>query len=164
MTFGISAATYAAVAAVATVGSLVAGEKGRSAQKKANRIQEKVRQTKDARSRIAQIREARMAQAQILQGGANQGVIGSSAVQGGYSSVGSSAENNIQFINQVDTMQQAVNRRMETASNWSGVASGLGALASITGSVAGGMQSNAASTPQATTTAPTSVMPRVGPR
>ena len=149
---------------LATGASVVSGEKSRSQQKKANRIQEKVRQTQDSRSRLAQIRQARMAQSQVIQGGASQGALGSSAVQGGYSAIGSNAENNIQFINQMDTMQQAVNKRMESANNWSGAASGFGALASIAGSVAGGMQSSAASTPQATTTAPTSVMPRVGPR
>ena len=119
MTFAVTAIT---VAAVSTVGSLYASEKGRSQQKKANRIQEKVRQTKDARSRIAQIREARMAQSQIIQGGANQGAMGSSAVQGGYSAVGSNAENNIQFINQIDTLQEAINKRMEKAGNYSNIA------------------------------------------
>ena len=126
------------VASVATAGSVVASEKSRKQQKKANKIQERVRQTQDARSRVAQIRQARMAQAQVLQSGATQGAMGSSAVQGGYSAIGSNAENNIQFINQVDTMQQAINKRMESASNWSGAASSLGAIASIAGGFTGG--------------------------
>ena len=130
--------TALVVASVATAGSVVASEKSRKQQKKANKIQERVRQTQDARSRVAQIRQARMAQAQVLQSGATQGAIGSSAVQGGYSAIGSNAENNIQFINQVDTMQQAINKRMESASNWSGAASALGATASIAGSMTGG--------------------------
>jgi len=126
----------AGTAAVGTVGSVVSGEKSRSQQKKANRIQEKVRQTQDSRSRLAQIRQARMAQSEVIQGGASQGAMGSSAVQGGYSAIGSNAENNIQFINQMDTMQQAVNKRMESANNWSGAASGFGAIASLGSSVA----------------------------
>ena len=116
-----------------TGASVVSGEKSRSQTKKANKIQERVRQTQDARSRVAQVRQARMAQAQVLQSGATQGAIGSSAVQGGYSAIGSNAENNIQFINQVDSMQQAINKRMESANNWSGAASSLGAIASISG-------------------------------
>ena len=138
MTFGVTALV---VASVGTVGSIVAGEKSRKQQKKANKIQEKVRQTQDSRARLAQVRQARMAQAQVLQGGATQGALGSSAVQGGYGAIGSNAENNIQFINQVDTLQQAINRRMESASNWSGAASafgGIASLASSAGSMTGG--------------------------
>jgi hypothetical protein len=135
MTFAVTATV---VAGVATVASVYSGEKSRSQQKKANRVQERVRQTQDARARLAQIREARMAQAQVLQGGATQGALGSSAVQGGYSAIGSNAENNIQFINQVDTMQQRIAKRMESAGNWSGAASAFGGVASIAGSFSGG--------------------------
>ena len=130
----------AVIAAVAAVASVASSEKSRKQTKKASKIQERVRQTQDSRARLAQIREARMAQAQVLQSGATQGALGSSAVQGGYSAIGSNAENNIQFINQVDTMQQAINKRMESASNWSGAASAFGGVASIAGSVAVGMK------------------------
>jgi hypothetical protein len=120
-----------------TGASVVAGEKSRKQTKKANRIQERVRQTQDARARLAQIREARMAQAQVLQGGATQGALGSSAVQGGYSAIGSNAENNIQFINQIDNFQQAINKRMEKANTYSGIANASAGVASIAGSFAG---------------------------
>jgi hypothetical protein len=136
MTFGVTALI---VAGVGTVGSLVAGEKSRSQQKKASKIQEKVRQTQDARARVAQIRQARMAQAQVIQSGATQGASGTSAVQGGVSAIGSNANNNIQFINQIDTLQQAINKRMESASNFSAAAGAFGAAASIAGSFAGGV-------------------------
>jgi hypothetical protein len=120
-----------------TGASVVSGEKSRSQTKKANRIQERVRQTQDKRARLAQVRQARLAQAQVLQSGATQGATGSSAVQGGYSAIGSNAENNIQFINQIDSMQQAINKRMESANNYSGAASAFGGIASIAGSLAG---------------------------
>jgi hypothetical protein len=126
--------------ATATGASVVAGEKSRKQQKKANKIQEKVRQTQDSRARLAQVREARMAQSQILQSGATQGVMGSSAVQGGFSAAGSNANNNIQFINQIDTLQQAINKRMEKASTYSGMANAFGGIASIAGSFAGGVK------------------------
>ena len=132
---------YLLGAAVAsTTASVVSSEKARKQQKKANKIQERVRQTQDSRSRLAQIREARMAQAQILQGGATQGALGSSAVQGGFSAAGSNAENNIQFINQVDTLQQAINKRMEKAKTYSGIASASAGIASIAGSFVGSME------------------------
>jgi uncharacterized phage infection (PIP) family protein YhgE len=130
--------TALVVASVAATGaSVVAGEKSRSQAKKANRIQERVRQTQDSRSRLAQVREARMAQAKVIQSGATQGALGSSAVQGGFSAIGSNAENNIQFINQIDNMQQSINKRMESANNYSGAASAFGGIASISGSLAG---------------------------
>ena len=130
----------AGTAAVGTVASLASSEKSRSQQKKANKIQEKVRQTQDARARLAQVRQARMAQAQIVQSGATQGALGSSAVQGGFSAAGSNAENNIQFINQVDTLQQAINKRMEKAKTYSGIASASAGIASIAGSFVGSME------------------------
>jgi hypothetical protein len=148
--------TALVVASVATAGSVVASEKSRSQQKKANKIQERVRQTQDARSRVAQVRQARLAQAQVLQSGATQGAIGSSAVQGGYSAIGSNAENNIQFINQVDTMQEAINKRMESANNWAGAASTAGAVASIAGSFSGGNK------PKKVTATPTGGMSNAG--
>ena len=134
----MSFAITATIAAVATVGSVVSAEKSRKQQKKANRIQERVRQTQDARARVAQVREARMAQAQVLQGGATQGALGSSAVQGGYSAIGSNVENNIQFINQIDTMQQAVNKRMEKANDYTALASNIAQIKSMATSAAGG--------------------------
>jgi ribosomal protein L18 len=133
--------TALVVASVTATGaSVVASEKSRSQQKKANKIQEKVRQTQDSRARLAQVRQARMAQAQIVQSGATQGALGSSAVQGGFSAAGSNAENNIQFINQVDTLQQAINKRMEKANTYSGIASASAGIASIAGSFAGSLE------------------------
>tara|TARA_R110000744_G_scaffold266962_1_gene380918 strand:- start:304 stop:780 length:477 start_codon:yes stop_codon:yes gene_type:complete len=130
--------TALVVASVAATGaSVYSGEKSRSQTKKANRVQERVRQTQDKRARLAQVRQARLAQAQVLQSGATQGATNSSAVQGGYSAIGSNAENNIQFINQIDSMQQAINKRMESANNYRGAASTFGGIASITGSLAG---------------------------
>jgi hypothetical protein len=133
--------TALVVASVTATGaSVVASEKSRSQTKKANKIQEKVRQTQDARSRVAQVRQARMAQAQVVQGGATQGVLNSSAVQGGVSGIGTNANNNIQFINQVDSFQQAINKRMEKANTYSGIASASAGIASIAGSFAGSME------------------------
>ena len=128
----------AIVAGVAAIGSNVNANRARGDQRAARKIQDKVRQTQDARSRMSQVREARMAQAQVLQGGATQGALNSSAVQGGYSAIGSNAENNIQFINQIDSMQQAINRRMEDASKWQSRAAGFSAISSIAGSMTGG--------------------------
>ena len=123
---------------IGTAASVVSGQKARSEQKKANKVQQRVRQTQDARARIAQVREARRAQAQIIQSGATQGAMNSSAVQGGVAAVGSNAENNIQFINQVDNFQQTIARRMENANKFQAMASTFGTVASLASSAAGG--------------------------
>jgi len=131
MTFGISAATYAAVAAAATVGSLVVGEKSRKAQRKAARNQEGVRRAQQAREQMKAVREQRIAQAQIVQGAATGGISGSSAAQGGYSSVGSLTAGNMQFSNQMDFFQTRIAQNMTKANQYAGQASMFGAASNL---------------------------------
>lgn len=111
----VTATVLAGAALAGTAASVYSSEKARKEQKRANRAQERIRQTQSARERLAQVRESRIAQAQILQSGATQGTSGSSPVQGAYSAVGSATAGNIQFINQMDSLQQEVFRRMEKA-------------------------------------------------
>jgi hypothetical protein len=118
-----------------TAASVVNSNKARKETRKANKIQERVRQTQDARARLAQVRQARISQAEILQSGATQGATGSSAVQGGFSAAGSNANNNIQFINQIDILQQAVNKRMENANSYSAKAQEFSQLSSLAASI-----------------------------
>ena len=121
-----------------TGGSIAAGEAARQETKKAGKVQEKIRRLQEARSRLAQIREARMSQAQVVQGGATQGASQSSAVQGGYSAIGSNAENNIQFINQVNTMQEEIAKRMGKANNLQATSQALGQVSSLASQFYGG--------------------------
>tara|TARA_R110000744_G_scaffold214313_1_gene333137 strand:+ start:228 stop:632 length:405 start_codon:yes stop_codon:yes gene_type:complete len=127
----------ATLALGSSFGSMVAGEEARKDTNKARKVQERVRQMQDTRARLAQVREARMAQAQVIQSGATQGALESSAVQGGYSAIGSNAENNIQFINQVDTLQQAINKRMESSQNNAAYAQGLAQISNTVASAGG---------------------------
>ena len=127
----------ATLALGSSFGSMVAGEEARKDTNKARKVQERVRQMQDSRARLAQIREARMAQAQVIQSGATQGALESSAVQGGFSAIGSNTENNIQFINQVDTLQQAINKRMESSQNNAAYAQGLTQISNTVASAGG---------------------------
>lgn len=111
----VTATVLAGAAFAGTAASVYSSEKARKEQKRANRAQERIRQTQSARERLAQVRESRIAQAQILQSGATQGTSESSFIQGAYSAAGSATAGNIQFINQIDTLQQEVFRRMEKA-------------------------------------------------
>ena len=107
-----------AVAAVATVGSIASSEKARQEQKRATRVQGRVRAAQTARESMAAVREQRIAQAQIVQGAASQGTGGSSGAQGGYSAVGSLTGGNIQFINQMDNFQSQIAKYQERASKY----------------------------------------------
>lgn len=122
-------ATVIAVGAVG--GSIYSSEKARKEQKKARKAQDRIRQTQSARERLAQVRQARIAQSSILQSGATQGTMDSSATQGAYSAVGSAAAGNIQFINQMDSLQQEVSRRMEKSNMYSAQAGYYGQAANL---------------------------------
>lgn len=119
------------VSVASTAASIYSGEKARKEQKRANRAQERIRQTQSARERLAQVRQTRIAQSQILQSGATQGTMESSTTQGAYSAVGSTAAGNIQFINQMDNLQQEVFRRMEKANMYSAQAGYYGAVSNL---------------------------------
>lgn len=116
------------VSVAGTAASIYSSEKARKQQKKANQARERIRQTQSARERLSQVREARIAQARIIQGGASMEG-SSSTVDGAYSAVGSSAAGNIQFINQMDNLQQEVFNRMAKA-NLYGAQSGYYSAAS----------------------------------
>lgn len=114
-----------------TGASIYSGEKARSQQRKAARKQDNMRKLQTARDAMSQVRQARIAQAQIMQGAATAGTDNSSAAQGGYAAVGSSAAGNIQFINQIDNMQSQIARNMEKASQYAGNASTFNALSNL---------------------------------
>ena len=127
MSFAISAT----VAAVATVGSVVSAEKSRKAQKRANRAQNRIRQVEEARSKMAAVREQRIAQSQILNAGGAQNMLGSSAVQGATSAVGSATAGNMQFINQVSNLQESQARYMGRAQMFATRAGQLNSVANL---------------------------------
>lgn len=118
--------------AVAATGySIYAGEKGRSQQRKAARKQENLRKRQSARDSMAQVRQARIAQSQVLQGAATQGTMGSSSAQGGYSAIGALSAGNMQFINQIDSMNSAIASNMNRANSYAGQASTFNALGNL---------------------------------
>ncbi|QDP52418.1 MAG: hypothetical protein Unbinned96contig1001_35 [Prokaryotic dsDNA virus sp.] len=133
--------TALTVAVVGTSGaSIVSAEKGRKEQRKARRVQERVRQVQSARDRMSQVRQQRIAQAQIVQGAATQGTAQSSAAQGGYSAVGSLSSGNMQFLNQMDSLSQTIQGHMNKASQYSGQASMLNAVSNLALQASGGVK------------------------
>lgn len=127
----MSFAVTATIAAVSTVGSLYSAEKSRSAQKKASKKQERQSRLQSARDAMSQVRQARIAQAQIQQGAATQGTQTSSAAQGGYSAVGALTSGNMQFLNQMDSMNSQIGSLMQTSQKYAGQASMYNAVANL---------------------------------
>ena len=121
----------ASIAGGSTVGSLVSSEKSRSSQKKATKKQERSSRLKSARDAMGQVRQQRIAQAQIMQGAATQGTQNSSAAQGGYSAAGSLTSGNMQFLNQMDSMNSQISGLMRTSQRYAGQASNLNAVSNL---------------------------------
>lgn len=118
-------------AVASTAASIYSSEKSRSQQRKAARKQENLRKRQSARDSMAQVRQARIAQAQVLQGAGTQGTMSSSAAQGGYSAIGALTGGNMQFINQIDSMNSAIARNMEKANQYAGQASTFNAVSNL---------------------------------
>ena len=127
------------IGGTAAVGGVVSGEKARSAQKKASKKQERQARLQSARDAMSQVRQQRIAQAQIQQGAATQGTQSSSAAQGGYSSVGALTSGNMQFLNQMDSMNSQISGLMRTSQRYAGQASTYGSIANLSLAASGMM-------------------------
>ena len=124
---------------VSGLAGVASAEKSRSAQKKASKKQERQSRLQSARDAMSQVRQQRIAQASIQQGAATQGTQSSSAAQGGYSAVGSLTSGNMQFLNQMDSMNSQISGLMQTSQRYAGQANTFNSLANIGMTVAGGM-------------------------
>ena len=125
------AVTATVVAVGSTAASIYSGEKSRSAQRKATKKQEAQSRLQSARDAMSQVRQQRIAQAQVMQAGATQGTQSSSAVQGGYSAIGSLTSGNMQFINQMDNISSQVNSLLRKSNRYAGNAQAFSGLANL---------------------------------
>ena len=120
-----------ALAVGTTAASIYSGEKSRSAQRKATKAQERQSRLQSARDAMSQVRQQRIAQAQVMQAGATQGTQSSSAVQGGYSAIGSLTSGNMQFINQMDNISSQVNSLLRKSNRYAGNAQTFNSLSNL---------------------------------
>ena len=139
-----------ALAVGTTAASIYSGEKSRSAQRKATKAQERQSRLQSARDAMSQVRQQRIAQAQVMQAGATQGTQSSSAVQGGYSAIGSLTSGNMQFINQMDNISSQVNSLMRKSNRYAGNAQAFSGLANL--AMTGASMLPSGSTPAPVTT------------
>lgn len=97
----IFAAASLAATAGGTIYSAQQQRKAAAAQGRIARLQEQRQRIEQNRARRETIRNARLAQAAVINSGANKGVQDSSGVQGGAGSVLSQANSELSFLDQV---------------------------------------------------------------
>lgn len=80
--------------------SIVQGQMAARENRKAQRVQNRIRAEESRKQAAQQVRQRRLAEGQILAASAAQGTQASSSARGGIAAVGSSMAGNIQSINQ----------------------------------------------------------------
>lgn len=112
-------------------GSLVAGEQARREGKKANQINRKIEELKLRRQKQETLREAQVARASLQQQAANAGVLQTTGAQQGVQSIEAQATGNLQFIDQINTLQQQSSERLQAAQDFQNASALLGRTSSI---------------------------------
>ena len=130
MTFAVSATV-----AVLGVASIQQNRQAAKEQRKAQRAQAKIQDRQNRRDKLQQIRQQRIATAQIQAQTAGQGLAGSSSAQGAIAGVTTGTAQNLNFINQIGSLQEQQNRAMERANRFASNAAGLNTLANVTAQV-----------------------------
>jgi hypothetical protein len=109
---GLEAATIAYIAAgTAAVGTVASAQQQRKAGKAAERqyaAESRKAEIQNIRSVRQQIREARLAQASMLNVGAQTGGMGSSGLAGGVASVGTQLAGNLNYMQQIAEQNTAI--------------------------------------------------------
>jgi len=109
---GLNPLTLAYIAiGTQAVGTIVSANQQRKAGQAAQRQYEaegRKAEVQNVRSVRQQIREARLAQAAMLNTGAQTGAMGSSALAGGVSSVGSQLSSNLNYMQQIAKENTAI--------------------------------------------------------
>lgn len=139
---------WAVAAAVAV--TAYTGERARQDQKRASRIENNRRRAQSRREAQQKIGEAFFQRQDVVQGAANQGVLGASTVQGATGSIVSQMGSGLAFAEQNNQFITAANQRLAQAQQWTslgnnvssaimafGGAGGFGGSGSTTGSAMG---------------------------
>lgn len=130
-------AVPAIIAVVATVFSAVQQRKAAKAQRKQNKVANRIAQNKRMRDIRRQIALQRVRRAEIQAAGFQLGVAGGSAVAGATGGLTSDLGSSIGAANQQFTGQQAITAISDRISRFQQNAATAGAIGSIAGSFAG---------------------------
>lgn len=135
------------LAAGGTAASVYSSNRARKAQKRARRAQSRIEATRARKEKMQQLRASQKARAEVAAGAAATGTLGTSAFEGGVSSIQQQAANNISFIEQIQSGQEAIARRMEEADKFRFQAQAFAALASTASSMSGYVSSKPSTDP-----------------
>lgn len=140
------------IAIGALVGSsLYESRKGRKANEKARKVDEKRSRLQTGKQAVEQVRQAQIARASVIARGESQGAGESSAVRGAAGSIQSQAGGNISFAQQVFGLQQSASRLRGAAEGHFARSQAYGKLASFV-SVADSSSSTSSPAPVTTAT------------
>lgn len=128
---GPAVAAALGIAAVGTAASIQQSRQARKASKRAARAQQRISERQNQRERLKQLRESQIARAQVTASAAQTGTLGTSAFEGGVASLQSQAAGNISFINQIESLQQQVNKNQQRAANFASNAQDIGAVTEL---------------------------------
>ena len=122
---------FAAIATVATAGSLVAANEAADAQRDAARAQNKRAKLQAARQRQEQIRAARIARARISASAAGTGAMDTSGTAGGVGSVMSQLRGNLGFSLEMESLGDQAADRMGNAMMSQNLSNMFGGIANL---------------------------------
>lgn len=119
-----------AVAAVTAAATIYTTERARQDQKRAARIENKRRRAQSRREAQQKIGEAFFQRQDVVQGAANQGVLGASTVQGATGSIVSQMGSGLAFAEQNNQFITAANQRLAQAQQWGSLGNNIQAIGS----------------------------------
>ena len=129
-----------ATAAITAISFIASSEQKKSAQKKqrqAAEIEQKRSDLSAQRERVKQVRQARIERGRIQAAGAQGAGTGGSGVAGGLAGVSSQMGANVSFLNQQQSMNQAISNLNISAANNLSNASTYQAIGSVASSFKG---------------------------
>jgi len=121
------------VIAAATAVSAYSSYKSGQAQKEQYQAEARKAEVQNIRNVRQQIREARMTQASMTNVAAQTGGMGSSALAGGTSSVGSQLAGNLSYMSDIADQNTAITNAAISASQWQTTATIFGAVGQVAG-------------------------------
>lgn len=98
------------------VGSVFQSNRARREERAARRAEQRINERRQQRERIAQLRQSQINRASIEAVTSATGTGESSSAQGAAFAQTSQAASNIQFINQIESLQREIQSRLESAS------------------------------------------------
>lgn len=129
----------AAVAIAVGAATVYTSERARQDQKRASRIENKRRRAASRREAQQKIGEAFFQRQDVVQGAANQGVMGASTVQGATGSIVSQMGSGLAFAEQNNQFITAANQRLAQAQQWQALGNNIQTMGSaFMGAMGGG--------------------------